>query len=88
MGVLNYIQQKGEEMVDLNQLKIFMQAYLKTTGKKLTYVLKKAKIPRANYYNRLNGKGEFTASEMYGLKMATEMSEEDFRNIFFANAAE
>jgi len=75
-------------MVDLNQLKIFMQTYLKATGKNLTYVLKKAMIPRANYYNRLNGKGEFTASEMYGLKMATEMSEEDFRSIFFANVAE
>lgn len=75
-------------MVDLEKLKTFMQTYLRNAGKKLSFVLSEAGIPRANYYNRMKGKGEFTASEMYGIKKATEMSEDDFRNIFFANAAE
>ena len=75
-------------MVNLKKLDEYMKKYLERTGKNIGYVLKEAGIKRANYYNRMKGKGEFTASEMYGLKVATEMSEEDFRAIFFANAAE
>lgn len=75
-------------MVDLNLLEDYMKKYLKKSGRKLISVLEEAGIPRANYYNRLKGKGEFTASEMYGIKRATEMTEEIFRAIFFANAAE
>ena len=75
-------------MVDLKRLDSYVEDYLRRTGKKLIYVLEEAGIKRANYYNRLKGVGEFTASEMYGLKKATEMSENDFREIFFAIDAE
>ena len=75
-------------MVRLDLLDEYIRKYLKETGKKLMFVLEEAKISKANFYNRMKGVGEFTASEMYGLKLATEMSEEDFRRIFFAGAAE
>lgn len=75
-------------MVDLDLLRSYITDYLLRTGIKMGKLLETAGIPKANYYNRMKGRGEFTASEMYGLQQATNMDEDTFRAIFFANVAE
>lgn len=41
-------------------------------------------IERGTLYNRLNGTGEFTASEIYGLVHALRLSNSEREEIFFA----
>ena len=43
-----------------------------------------ADIERQTFYNRLNGKGEFTASEIAGLTKALHLTKRQRDDIFFA----
>lgn len=42
-------------------------------------------ISHTSVYNKLHGRSEFTLSEVQTLKALLELSEEDTRNIFFAD---
>ena len=53
------------------------------SGMTMVSVAKRAGIGRVTLYNRLNGKGEFTAPEIIGLKKALNLSQTDWKKIFF-----
>ena len=54
------------------------------SGLPMVTIAKRAKIGRVTLYNRLNGKGEFTAPEIVGLTGALNLSKTDREKIFFA----
>ena len=54
------------------------------SGLKITALSEKAGINRATLYNRLDGKGEFTVSEMTGLSEVLGLSPGERDRIFFA----
>ena len=53
------------------------------SGMPMVTVAKRADIGRVTLYNRLNGKGEFTAPEIVGLTKALNLSKADREKIFF-----
>ncbi len=58
------------------------------SGVTMTALAKNSGIERATLYNRLNGTGEFTASEIYGLTGALRLSTDEREHIFFAPEVE
>lgn len=66
-------------MVDIEKLKKEM----KETGLSMTVIAKKSGIIRETLYNRLNGIGEFTASEIIGLSRALRFDRNKREDIFF-----
>jgi predicted transcriptional regulator len=70
----------GEEMTDLKLLR----EVIDESGLKITALSEKAGINRTTLYNRLNGKGDFTVSEMSRLSDALRLSSSDRDRIFFA----
>ena len=46
-------------------------------------IAKRANIGRVTLYNRLKGRGEFTAPEIVGLTKALGLTRSDRENIFF-----
>ena len=50
----------------------------------MTAIAKKSYISRETLYNRLNGLGEFTASEIVGLTHALKLTKHE-RDIIFLN---
>ena len=67
-------------MTDTEKLK----EKIKDSGMTMTSIAKKSYIPRETLYNRLNGIGEFTASEIVGLTYALKLSKHE-RDIIFLN---
>ena len=67
-------------MTDLQQLRKLIDE----SGLKITALAEKAGIKRATLYNRLNGVGDFTASEMVGLSDVLGLSAAERDDIFFA----
>lgn len=65
-------------MVDIGRLK----AIIKDSGMSMTAVALKSGIVRETLYNRLNGTGEFTASEICGLTRALNLSRSERDEIF------
>lgn len=61
-----------------------LQEKIKDSGITMTALAQKAGIKRETLYNRLNGVGEFTASEITGLTRALHLSMSDREKIFFA----
>ena len=57
------------------------------SGMTMVAVAKHANIGRVTLYNRLNGKGEFTASEIIGLTNALNLSKPDREKIFFSKGS-
>lgn len=55
------------------------------SGITMTALSEKAGMERYTLYNRLNGVGEFTASEISGISTALRLSPEEREAIFFAN---
>ena len=53
------------------------------SGMTMVAVAKHANIGRVTLYNRLNGKGEFTAPEIVGLTKALNLSKAEREKIFF-----
>lgn len=71
-------------MTDMNRLK---QA-IADSGITMIALANKSKIRRETLYNRLNGIGEFTASEISGLCEALRLKHSERENIFFAKEVE
>lgn len=71
-------------MVDLNKLKIVIE----DSGMTMVSVAAKSGILRETLYNKLSGKGEFTASEIEGIADALRLSVGQRNSIFFAKKVE
>lgn len=67
-------------MVNLEALKKEMDG----SGMTVVAIARKSGILRETLYNRLNGKGEFTASEITRLSEVLHLSRTDRDRIFFA----
>lgn len=65
-------------MVDISALK----EKIKDSGMTITAISKKSGILRETLYNRINGIGEFTASEIVGLTHALHLSKSERDQIF------
>lgn len=71
-------------MVNIDLLKFRIE----DSGMTMVSLSKKSGITRETLYNRLNGIGEFTASEIVGLSNALKISKKDRDDIFFGNEVE
>lgn len=71
-------------MTDIEMLKTAMA----DSGMTMVSISEKAGIKRETLYNRLNGIGEFTASEIVGLSDALHLKNADRNRIFFARKVE
>ena len=71
-------------MIDIELLKDFVS----DSGITMTSLSRKAGISRETLYNRLNGIGEFTASEIVGISDALRLTNIERDSIFFANKVE
>lgn len=58
------------------------------SGLTITLIAKRSGILRETLYNRLNGIGEFKASEITSLTKVLKLSKKDREQIFFANNSE
>lgn len=67
-------------MTDIDLLK----EKIKDSGLKIIFIAEKTGILRETLYNRLNGKGEFTASEIVALSDVLRLSKADRDKIFLS----
>lgn len=58
------------------------------SGITITSLASKCNMSRETYYNRMNGIGEFTASEIFAFTKVLHLSKEERDKIFFANKGE
>ena len=65
-------------MVDTERLKVV----IRDSGMTMSAIASKSGIVRETLYNRLNGIGEFTASEIMGLTQALRLSRSERDDIF------
>ncbi len=65
-------------MVDIDLLK----SKINRSGITMTSLAKMSQISRETLYNRINKKGEFTASEIVSLTNALHLTKEERDNIF------
>lgn len=71
-------------MIDLEALK----KNIEDSGIPIAHLAKKCAISRETFYNRLSGKSEFKASEMYALPIALRLTKEERDAIFFDSGGE
>ena len=71
-------------MVDINLLR----NEIESSGMTMVSVASKSGILRETLYNRLAGKGEFTASEIAGLTEALRLTKAKRDRIFFSSQVE
>ena len=71
-------------MVNLKRLR----TKIEDSGMTMVAISKKTGISRETLYNRLNGKGEVTASEMMALSETLHLSNNERDEIFFAAVVE
>ena len=71
-------------MTDFNALR----EKIDDSGMTMVAISAKSGILRETLYNRLNGKGDFTASEMIGLSKTLNLSNTERDAIFFAEKVE
>lgn len=58
---------------------------IKDSGMTMVAICEKSGIDRATIYNRLKGRGEFTASEIVGLSNALHLTKPDRDKIFLSS---
>lgn len=58
---------------------------MKDSGMTMVAICEKSGIDRATIYNRLKGKGEFTASEIVSLSTVLRLSKADRDKIFLSS---
>ena len=58
---------------------------IKKSGMTITAITRKCNISRETYYNRINGIGDFTASEICALTKVLNLSRDERDIIFFDN---
>jgi len=75
------MQQKGGKMPNIDKL----NEVIKESGMTVTAIANKSGINRMTLYNRMNGKGEFTISEVVALTRVLHMDTDTRNAIFFAN---
>lgn len=63
---------------------ILLREKIKSSGMTMIAVARKSGMLRETLYNRLNGEGEFKASEISGLTKTLNLSREERDEIFFA----
>ena len=66
-------------MVDIEKLK----KTIKDSGMTMVAVSQKSGITRETLYNRMNGIGDFTATEIIGLSKTLNLKKSERENIFF-----
>lgn len=71
-------------MTDLNALR----KKIDDSGMTMVAISRKSGILRETLYNRLNGKGEFNASEMMAISNTLGLSNDERDLIFFASEVE
>ena len=76
-----YATRKEEVMVDLEKLK----AKIKDSGMTVVAISQKSGILRETLYNKLNGKSEFSASEILSLTEVLSLTRNERDAIFFAD---
>jgi len=59
---------------------------MEETGMTMTAIAKKAGMERTTLYNRLKGKGEFTASEIVRLSTVLRLNKPDRDKIFLSSS--
>lgn len=59
-----------------------LKTKIKDSGMTITAISKKSGINRATIYNRLNGRGEWTASEMTSISTVLGLSPDEKLSIF------
>ena len=59
-----------------------LQAKIKDSGMTIVAICEKSGIERATFYNRINGKSEFTAKEVVELSEVLHLSKPDRDKIF------
>lgn len=57
---------------------------IEDSGMTVVAICEKSGIDRATFYNRLKGRGEFTASEIVGISNALHLSKPDRDKIFLS----
>lgn len=57
---------------------------IESSGLKVVTLCERAGIKRGTFYSRMNGTGEFTASEIDGLSKALHLTKKRRDDIFFA----
>ena len=72
-----------EKIIDKETVAKRVKEAIEHRGMNMTVVADRADINRVTLYNRLDGIGEFTVSEMLGLKRALRLSLFEFNYIFF-----
>lgn len=60
-----------------------LKKYMYESGMTMVAIAKKSGIERVTLYNRMNGIGEFTASEIVGLSNALNLKKSERDHIFF-----
>ena len=70
-------------MTDISLLK----ERISDSGITMVALARKSNIGRVTLYNRLNGIGEFTASEIMGLSSALNLSKPEREKIFFGKGS-
>jgi DNA-binding phage protein len=78
---LNTIQPERRKAVGTETI-TRLQTVINGSGMTMTAIAQKAGIRRETLYNRLAGKGEFTASEIVGLSTALKLNREQRDFIF------
>lgn len=63
---------------------ILLRSIIDDSGMTITAIAKKCGIARGTLYNKLAGKGEFTASEIASLTTILFLSKKERDDIFFA----
>ncbi len=61
-----------------------LKKYIEDSGMTMTAISKKSGINRVTLYNRLNGVGEFTVSEVVGLVEALRLKKSEREEIFLS----
>ena len=67
-------------MVDIDKLR----EVIDSKGLRTSYIVQKSGIDRYTLYNRLKGKGEFTANEIVGLTKALGLTKAERDSIFLS----
>ena len=82
--IVNKIQRGGDKVINFGLL----AEKIAESGITITALASKCNMSRETYYNRMNGIGEFTASEIFAFTKVLHLSKEERDKIFFANKGE
>lgn len=82
--IVNDIHDYKERRNAMTDIELLLSK-IKESGMTMIAIAEKSGIDRATIYNRLKGKGEFTASEIVNLSSVLHLSKADRDKIFLSN---